>query len=468
MAASENESYVVLKNTDFSYKEEVTENTAPTDAAGDAVLLTQDDLAVNLPRELIELNWMQGTLSKDVPLAGIFEDLGFNASCYLRGSGTQGSAPDWAILMKHVMGDVFAGTNDAVEAAPAPTTTAFEVSTGSNFKQGGINRIEVTAGNFEFGRVLSVATDLLSYWPPFSAAPGAGLAAQSGYNFLLKSGVSDFKTGSAYFYMDGTKKLVLSGCRGRAAQIALEVGQPAKLTFDMAALSYAHSYAAQGYTPTYNRTTKPPIVLGIQHDIIYHGTQALTSAVGSVLVSSSDGNAPLEVAVGDLIIIDTDGAGAYETQTILSVTNSGSDPVTLTHGNFSAVNVGSTALIVRSNPNCMRSMEININMELIDVECASSTTGKATRLQADRTVEVNFEEHFKSFYNLDQRDNVVYSNVRTILGSTAGNIIAIDIPRFYISEIEYDFGNQLVMQSLTGSGRQESSGGNDEIFISSL
>jgi hypothetical protein len=97
----------------------------------------------------------------------------------------------------------------------------------------------------------------------------------------------------------------------------------------------------------------------------------------------------------------------------------------------------------------------------------SSDFGMESMRQTDRTVTVTLDKHFKSWWDLQARDAVISSELRIQLGATSGNIICINIPKFYRNEVSLEGGDKLMTNGVTGRAALNTSG-DDEFFITHL
>lgn len=455
------EEYSIGKLTEFAYEEEATEGTAETDAAADAILIKYG-ASLRLGREIIDRELMTTSLSKLGHLVGGYDDCGFDITTEGKGSGVQLTKPEFADMLKGVMGSESVGVNGTVKAAPAPTTTGCTVTGTPTIIAGHIARIEVTAGNFEYARILTAgapAADVaVTWWPPTSAAPADGEDVQSGVAYILKSAGADFASGTGFFYTSNGAKFVFPGCRGTAT-LHLAVGQPLFIDWSMNALGYIRSQGTSAYTPTPDVTYEPPICLGITCNYIYDAIGVTGSTTESTKLSATS---DLEAAAGDILIIDV-GSSVYETKSILTWTYA---TQTATHAAFTgAIAADDDAYIVRNFD--ISSLDIEIAPEWEPIQAMHGTYGPIAQRAVDRSINVNWDAPFKSDYELNARDNLVAVEIFAIYGSTAGNIMALCMPNVLRRTADITF-DRLQRITPVAQSYADSYAGNNELFITYL
>jgi len=454
MAYASNSGLTLSKSTVFAAKAETAEGTPATDAAGDVMAITPENIGFTLGRDPIATDVLLATLSKQATVPGMYQ-VGCTCQTLIRGSGTQGTAPRDAPLLKNAFGDQFDGAAGTISS---PSTTA--LTTSGTATEGGHLRIEVGAA-YQIRRCLTEATKACTFWPPVNSAPGTSDAVQSGNAFLLTTADRPTLTGVWYFGVGSTspKKLVLTGLRVTAMEIALETGKPGVINWTLEGLGYAVSYTAISYTvPNLGALEAPPICLGLSQTDMWAGTQDATSAVGAVVLNT---DAALSVAVGDRLYIDV-GAN-YESQTITSVADSGTTQITLGHSNFSAVSSGSPAYIMRDY--CAPAATLALNYGKVDATCMNATYGKEATRAISREVTLEYgDKRFIDWDDVNLRDSPMFSEVSVALGSEEGNIAALSLPRWWRTDVALDHGDGLMNAAPSGFGGMEGSG-DDELWM---
>lgn len=457
-----NEVFSTLRGTKFAFEIEATEGTAPTDDANDAILINEGGLALRLGREVIPRKLLHGSLSQLAPVMGKYsDDLGFDIQVEVKGSGTQNTAPEIGDLLAVLLGTENVGANGTVAASPSPSTSGLTI-TGGTFVAGQLARVEVTAGNFEISRILTLATGAATFFPYFSAAPGSTLAVQAGVTYTLLS--SSFGSGSAFFYFDGGEKLILSGCKCTSAKLTMDVGQPMMLDMSFQALNYAFTHGTQGYTPTVNITTQPPVCLGMTVARYYDATVVTGSTTTSVILTATP---DLEIAVGDTLIVYVAGSTSYETKTITGVSGAYGADKTLTVTALSGAPAASAQAYIKRTTTLETgaSMGINISPEVTKTADLNNSYGSTAQRYTDREVTVDMSQYLKSAYEFDARNNLAAVELWGVLGSTAGNIIAWCLPNVIRQTTEIGI-DRLLMNPVTAGAYMTS--GNDEFYLGFL
>lgn len=122
------------------------------------------------------------------------------------------SAPgECGVLMAGCMGSTLnAGRGDAVQASPAPTTTAFTVLDGTQFVAGCYIGVTVGTG-VEWTQVTAVATNALTVSPALSSIPSAGAVVYNAWTIQPADTSHESFTLTSY---EHAVKRVLLGCRG--------------------------------------------------------------------------------------------------------------------------------------------------------------------------------------------------------------------------------------------------------------
>lgn len=463
------EALTLAKNIYFAFKKETTEGTAPTDAAENIVKLLMDGANFKLDKESIETDYMDGVIDAGVPISGMYQDIGFSGKVNMAGGGSLTVAPHYNAILENVIGSFVTGVSGTVNATPTPTTKSFTIKGTPTVAADDIIEVQTGASTYEVTRVVTAgapgATVAVTVYPYLSAAPLEDYAVRIGTTHKLLS--TSFPSGSGFFYMNGSKKLIFTGCRGKGA-FNLEVGKPVVFDFEMMAQGFTPSYTAIGYTPTLSVapwSTKSPICLGITARAIYKGTQAASTTTTSVKISPYETTGQgLEAAAGDLMVLDTTGTGVWETKTVVTVTDSGGDPVTCTCSAFSAVNVGSVVYVIRNANDCMRSLKISVDNTIENNECMTADYGVASSIVTKRAVNLEWDKRFRSWYDVHARNGIVSLELLAVVGSVSGNKIVFYLPNVIRKEVGIDMKTVMDM-NISGIGTGTA---NDSLFVAHL
>jgi hypothetical protein len=445
------ETLTLLRNTKVAIREETTEGTLIAEQAGSAVLPRADGISFNINRELLETGYMTGSLSKTAPIPGMYDDdLGWTLPVYARGKGTL-AAPDWSVAMKSAFGSQNANTDDAIAAAPAPTTDSFTADSGSNdFSLGQLIRI-----NSEITRIIGISGENITIWPPLSTTPSATDVVTAGINWQLSS--TTWPTFSSYSYFDGDKRYALAGCRTKSVTMPFEVGARVPIDFGIVALTPTIDYTAQAVTPTLDTATNPPVCLGMDLNVTYAGTATGTPTTTETILSAPN----FDVAsTGDFILIDV-GSGVWETVAITNASGNPSSNITLTHAAVSvAASNGDTVYVQRKRcAGIGDTLSVTLELEVEFWKCMEAASGKFASRFGARTVSLSKTPYFNSWSEFLLRDNVVGAELLVQLGDTAGNIFVLYMPNVINTEVsltsdalmKVDVGARAVVGSTLGN-----------------
>jgi len=339
----------------------------------------------------------------------------------------------------------------------APSTIGCTVI-GATMEAGHILRIQTGASTYQYALCKTYAGYAATWSPPVSVAPTAGYAIQPGVKYALKSSYADFTSGCGFFYFKNGTLYKFPGSRG-TAKFTLEVGKPLLIDWEFGSLSYAHSQEAALASPSVNMTTQPPLCLGIFAYFVYPAVGAAGSSTTSTILSATT---PLEAAIGDTLIIDK-GSSVYETKTL---TGWNFSTQTATTSAFTgALSAGEDAYLRR----CLEisKLEIEVMPEWETAMGMCNSYGQTAKIPVSRAVNITYDKHFKSDYELYARDNLESVEIFAVYGNTSGNIIAFDLPNVLRKTVEYKLDG-LQGETITGQAYADSTAGDDEIFITYL
>lgn len=125
------------RNSLAYFKEESVVGTAvaPTSASDGFVAIESPDVTTG-EKEVLESELLNGNIGMKKPQLG-FESASASVVTELRSHGDASSPtePDFGVLLKSGIGTAVVSTADAVQAAPAPSTTEFGIATEGNIKK---------------------------------------------------------------------------------------------------------------------------------------------------------------------------------------------------------------------------------------------------------------------------------------------------------------------------------------------
>lgn len=164
---------VQTRNTVFALTEETTEGTAVAPSASTDFLAFQDGFSLSPEIEELTNTELQSSIGTAAPVLGVENPTG-SFSHYFRGSGVEGQAPNFGLLLKAMFGSVTVNATE-YDLVAGSTTTVLNVDAGegSNFYRGQALLVKNASGGFEVRNVLSVATDALTLSQALNNAPAA-------------------------------------------------------------------------------------------------------------------------------------------------------------------------------------------------------------------------------------------------------------------------------------------------------
>jgi hypothetical protein len=218
--------YINTKSSVFAVKAETTQAEPVAPASGSDFLAGQDDFTMATSFEQLENMERLASLGKAKTTAGL-ESPTANMSHYLRGSGTSGTAPAYASILKSLLGTQ---TNVSVEddTVAGSTTTVLKVGAGEGalrWARGHCARVQDGVNGHTIAAVHSVSTDDLNLGFALADAPAAGV------NLGLRNVFSPLETGlnqtlTLWEYMgNGGAVRMVSGARCISADIEFTAGQ---------------------------------------------------------------------------------------------------------------------------------------------------------------------------------------------------------------------------------------------------
>lgn len=444
----------VLKNTKMAVVDEVAEGTAIAEDAAGALYFVADGLEFNLDAEMLESDEITNSLTETAPQKGMdSEDLGFSVSMNIRGKGTK-TSPGFAIFLKSIMGLQNANTDNAVKAAPAPTTDIVTANAANDFDEGQLLLI-----NDDIVRLTDIATEVLSLFPPLTATPVALDDIFAGISWMLAS--SDHPTFTSYIYFKNTLRLRYAGCRAVNCEMSFEVGQYTKMAFTVKALSALYDRTASVITSTYDDTTKPLVCKGISSKTVLSAVaKGAPTQVQTILTAPN-----FQVVVGDYIVLDI-GAGIYETRLISGVTGTEGADQTLAHASATAAATATeTVYIVHTACAYIgETLTLTIEMEDVAEKCMIAESGFSGRSFTGRKVNISRSPFFRNWQEFLIRDNIIGSLLQITLGDDANNIFTVLIPNQVTGEVSLTT-DELMKVDVTSQAVKGATLGNDHELV---
>jgi len=285
---------LMMRKAGLLAKTEVTEGTDPTPTAGTNGVLVSNVRVTPNPN-VIRTNEVTPSLDPfDSIVGGMWIGLAFDV--YLKGNGTPGTAPEWAVLLKAC------GWSETITATAVPPTAEALGGGGTTL----IATLGATAvGTSQLYRGMPIqftsAVTLDSFIRNYNAGKVATLtdtasgsltgttSYQIPVNVLYSPASTTIPSVTFYFYNDGIR-YVMVGARGNAT-FRLESGGPGVISFDFRCMFVSKTDVALP-TITYD-TTRPPIWKGGSFTInqVASAGAAMTLDCGNQLTNPDNPNA---------------------------------------------------------------------------------------------------------------------------------------------------------------------------------
>lgn len=218
-------------------KEETTEGTAVAPAAAGDYVASQDDFSMEAAFEQLENAELSSTIGASKNSLGS-ENPSAQFSHYLRHSGTEGTAPNYKLLLKALFG------NEDVEGAEyntvsSSTTSVIKVDSaeGANYRQGQALLIKDATNGYSIRPVDSISTDDLTIAFPVGTAPGTGVDLGQAITYYMAN--SGHPALSLWHYLGNQGAIqMMSGARVTSATFNMEAGGYINASYNLEGLEY--------------------------------------------------------------------------------------------------------------------------------------------------------------------------------------------------------------------------------------
>lgn len=238
---------IVTRTSSVAFKEEVTQNTLISPAAGDFVAV-REGMTVSQEVEQLATDEMVNNLGNSKPYRGMQKPKG-SFPKYLRHSGVEGTAPEYSVLIKSAMGTQTTNATeyDTIAGSTAGTslvrgTLVVDSGEGSNFIAGQAVLIKDTTNGYSIRNVRSISTDTLSLNCNTSSATPTLMNLGKAIHFSpAKSGHVSFSAhhfgarAASGFYE------AISGCRTTNMNIDFTANNLAEINFDFEGMQYYYN-----------------------------------------------------------------------------------------------------------------------------------------------------------------------------------------------------------------------------------
>lgn len=229
---------ITMRSTVAFLKEESVEGTPVVPAAGTDAVELQDGFDMSPSYEQLESEVIRASIGKSKSLTGS-ESPTFEMSHYLKGSGTQGTAPSWGLLAKSLFGaQDTEGTEYATTSGSTVTSLAI---TGAlaNLIRGQALLIKDPINGYRIRAVHSLTTNAASpsFQLPTGMAPASGVNLGKAVTYYPANELHPSLTVWNYLGNGGAVQM-MSGGRVTEMAITCEAGQLINADFSLEGLKY--------------------------------------------------------------------------------------------------------------------------------------------------------------------------------------------------------------------------------------
>jgi hypothetical protein len=241
------------KSSEDYFKHEVTPGTAVTPTtATDGYLAVSADFSSTYDKEVLESDLLTASIGKRKGQLGM-QDTGGEVPCEFKGSGTEGTAPEYGNVLESLFGTAVVAAAE-FDVIAGSTTTVLKVGSGEgvNYQKGQALLVKDTTNGWNVRPVASVLVDdvTLGFALPFAPA----ITTLLGKSVLYKPANSGHKHGTLGIYWGDDVSEKIAGCLVESASIEISTGQIIKSTFAFKGLNNTRALGSAPHTPTYDTT----------------------------------------------------------------------------------------------------------------------------------------------------------------------------------------------------------------------
>jgi len=206
----------------------------PTSA--DDYLASQDDFSLEPAFETLETAELKGSIGASKPIQGVEAPVS-SFSHYLRHSGVEGQAPDFADLLQALFGTEAIRANER-DTVAASTVSAINVDAaeGLEFQRGDALLFKDAVNGFSIRPIKSVAVDVLTPGFNLPNAPASGVNLGKSVSYIPAN--TAHQTLSLWEYIgNGGAISGLAGCRVTEMGITIDAGQLINAAYSLEGIS---------------------------------------------------------------------------------------------------------------------------------------------------------------------------------------------------------------------------------------
>lgn len=223
----------------LAIRKETTENTLIALSAGTQFIPLQPDFEFIPNVETIENEEIRSSIGRAAPIQGI-EQPSASFSEYLKGSGTQGTAPNWGDLLEACFGSVASNGTERTLDAGSTASSVVLTGGGSDFSRGSAFLLKDGTNGYQIRAVDAVSTNTLTPAFNLTASPAAGVT--TGKNVKYTPADSGHPTLSLWMFRgNGGALEAISGARVTELTMEMEVGQLINISFGLEGAGYYYN-----------------------------------------------------------------------------------------------------------------------------------------------------------------------------------------------------------------------------------
>lgn len=232
------------KSSVLAIMTETTEGTPVIPSGATDYTAMQDAFSIDPAFEQLQNNELRNSIGSPQPILGL-ENPQMSMSHYLRHSGTEGTAPDYNLLLKAVFGsEAVEGTQRVLTSGSSTTVLNGASGVGAYFERGKAVLIKDGTNGYSIRPVHSVSTDALTLGFMVSNAPATGVGL--GKAVFYKPAESGHPTLSLWCYRssgssNGGAIELIAGARVSQMSISAEAGQFINAAFTMQGTGYYYN-----------------------------------------------------------------------------------------------------------------------------------------------------------------------------------------------------------------------------------
>lgn len=230
-----------MKSSVVALKKETTQNTVVVpNAAGDFIPIL-DGYNVSASFENLENKELKASIGKPKAVKG-FEAPKASIPLYLKHSGTEGTAPNWGVLLESALGSVSTNSTERLTTTSSTTTLVKLAAGGTDFARGKAMLIKDSAmtGGYAIRNVTSMSTNDATLAQALASAPQTGMGVGKCVAYAVANNghpsftLWDYKANSGAIQMIG-------GCKCPSFTATMTAGQNIQGDFSVEGIEFFYN-----------------------------------------------------------------------------------------------------------------------------------------------------------------------------------------------------------------------------------